>query len=180
MGEYCVTTTLLSKRPVYLNQRHKSVLFYHNKSWRVGMRLETNKCIIMTTSPSSTPDKVKSIWYEARGPTNAMQGHHAITFINPKEAKKKPSIEPVLVRFRGKTANRLSKPKSFEASPSPDGLHIHLVPRSPGRRHVEDSKHTPKDTSHQRASETPLQPPMEVTARFGMGDTDARRKIDFY
>lgn len=89
MGKYTMTTTLCAKKPVYWKVGTQFALYYFNKSWRVGSRIESNKCIIMTTSPSSKPDKVKSIWYEARGPTNAMQGHPNIRVFDPTEGPSK-------------------------------------------------------------------------------------------
>lgn len=55
-------------------------LYYHDKSWRISPSIGKKKCSISTTSPVATPDKAKSIWYEARGPNgHTMQGHPGLS-----------------------------------------------------------------------------------------------------
>lgn len=106
MGKYKMTTTVCSKKPVYWKVGTEFALYYFNKSWRVGAKIGSNKCIIMTTSPSSKPDKVKSIWYEARGPTNAMQGNPNIRLFDPVSGPEKKEQTPTTLGIGFKTGGQ--------------------------------------------------------------------------
>lgn len=84
MGIYAELDSMYNKAPVYQHRYSEKpyFLYYTDKAWRVSSVVGKKKCIFSTNSPPTRPDKVRSIWYEARGPRlSAMQGHPGIKAI---------------------------------------------------------------------------------------------------
>jgi len=85
MGIYRELETQYNRAPVFqltATADTPQYMYYQDKSWMVSPVVGRKKCVIATTSPALRPDRVKSIWYEARGPSkSAMQGHPSIKAI---------------------------------------------------------------------------------------------------
>eukprot|EP00041_Stephanoeca_diplocostata_P008477 m.125795 g.125795 ORF g.125795 m.125795 type:complete len:541 (-) comp17340_c0_seq2:335-1957(-) len=84
MGIYAELDSVYNKTPVYQHRSSEKpyFLYYTDKAWKISSVVGKKKCIFSTNSPPTRPDKVRSIWYEARGPRlSAMQGHPSIKAI---------------------------------------------------------------------------------------------------